>query len=287
MAEKHYTAQNIADICGLSIFEVYKIKNRGYFNVAFSEENPNGKPRYNVIRKRLTITPSFVDEDRNSRGAIFYFNQEALETFLEGVKPNKDDWPSAYLIEQGFHQCRGYVSHLWRSGAIRGRTSLIRPILHVHPEDTEILKLDRVYGASKVAHSLRIPYSTLSRWNNRAPTPFFKDGTRVVYIPPQVFDRLKRIRDVKGKVTKESLSHLYNSENEFNCYLKDIKVYNPDSPPYFKDCHKGQKIYYFGRGVGEILEVQSDTIKPTMTARFKRLENFGKEVILILSNRKN
>ncbi len=68
MAERSYTSRNIADICGIRTSEVSDIRNRGFFNISFSEENPKGVAKYKVVKKTFKVSPSFVNNKREHSG---------------------------------------------------------------------------------------------------------------------------------------------------------------------------------------------------------------------------
>jgi len=284
MNERLYSAGDIAEICGISKKLVSNIGTRGYLTTASSEPNYGGKSKYKVVTKRNRIAPCF-----EKRGLKSCYNEKTLDAFLEATQASRERWPLASQIEQEIGKTAySYIVQLWRKGMIRGRTSLGKCKVRIHPEDAELLRIDKEYSIRNAARRLGVSEGNIYDWNRAAKRlgkPFLRDsiGIRRKYVPPEIIERLERIKKQKGHVTVDSLKHLYDPKTEFSCYLNHTIVYNPDSPPSVRNCRVGRKIYRADLGVGKITGIDnSNGYRPTMEVCFNKGASESEVVILRL-----
>lgn len=265
--ERRYTIRDISTACGIAMGTDYSIAKRGYFSIRLSESNPGCKSPYRVVERQFVIANIKTDD-----GRVFY-NQAAFDNFLEGVRPNKEHWPLASEVESniGGDAKSTSVAQLWRRGSIRGRTSLIERRLHIHPQDARILEVvDSKYYLYKFAREMEVTPGAVRFWDRNAPQAFIVPtvGKRKALIP-KIARRLKVIRKTFGMISKESLSRLYDSDNEFHCYVRGSLYYDPESPLKFTQCVLGKKLYYEPFGTGEIIELFPDKFQPSIKVRFR------------------
>lgn len=260
--KKHYSAREIASLAGINIATFYYSLERGHFWLVYSEGLPY---RYKILRRKMPV----VAENKTIPHT---FSKETLDNILEGVYPSRQGWPTRQALSKELGICATTLSNYYIRGRVRGRMSLKRDRLHIHPCDADELRKYHKYSLARCAEHFGVTDRSILRWDRVAPKPFFRKSHlgRCWTIPLEIFERLK-VLFRKKPMTKEKLSHLYDSEEDF-CSYADFHInntirYNPEKPPFFDYCKIGMKFIYNGLLEGQITAKTADKYCPTITVR--------------------
>ncbi len=275
--EKHYTTREVSNITGLATSTIKNILDRGWFDYDHNFIDIN---TITVEKREVTA----IKKDRK-----YLFPQESLDNLIEGVKPNLKGWPSLKVLAERFNISACQLIADYHDGKFRARKSIKKRELFVPLWETRVFFLDTKYNLEACRDSLGlINHQTLWRWQRMASKQFiFPTRGRRRYISPPLLGRLRTFMQY-GNMSRERLSHLYDSNEDFmryiGCNYTDTIYYFQDKTPNIKDCRVGMKFFYevtSERGI--IREVVKDDFRPSIVVEYpERVEKaFQKESYIV------
>ena len=257
VGEYRHSIKSVSERTGLAAQTIGDIVRRGYFRQRYTDSSREVVAEYVRIHARKRL-------------GRYWFSEEGLGRFLQGVRPFLMRWPTARDIENRLGLSRGTVSRYFNEGRIRGCSSVKGQggTLHVDPSDLKHLVSQKKYCLPIAAERFKVPIQVLREWNRCSSLPFLKRGLgRWENVPPHILGRMRFLAE-HNALTKETSEIIASSLEEFRRHTQRILfhtvVYNADRPPPVSECREGMHIVFPDHRCGVIARVRKNRYRPAI-----------------------
>lgn len=225
--ERNYTRGEICDIVGIGKHRFHQIMRQGCVRVEYSDGEPGN---YRIRTDALELV-------NHGSERPYVYPQKTLDAFLEGVYPDRHRWVASrrLCIQAGIS--RTCISRYYLKGRIRGRKSFTFGRLYIHPDDAYSILLYHKYNVVACLRRLGAAPTAIKSWNKASKRRFLQKSAVVPsdwVVLPWICGRLRMLYETKP-MTREKLSHLFDSKKDFGDYLRKLESFEKRKGALMRD----------------------------------------------------